>query len=192
MPDNLASLIAATARRPADTAGRRPVPAAPAGGGQPAVAGVGPTEPGRARRADPLHDIRDLTILGKVDILDYGEVVQELEGTDVIADPARGSVVVWYLPGTTGSLTVADRPAVPAAQVPAGLTARRRAWGLTIYVVHGASGAKTLSFPGGLGAVPPEAEQIQFSADVGKIDVVTSTYVEGLDRWFTSVCGLGY
>lgn len=192
MSTDLASLIAATARRPADTASRRPVPAAPAGGGQPAVAGVGPTEPGRAVRADPLHDIRDLTILGRMDLLDYGEVIQELSGESVVADPARGQVVVWNLPGLSGSLSVASRPAVPAAQVPSGLTARRRAWSLTVFIVHQASGAKTLSLPGGLGAVPADAEQIQFSTTAGKIDVITCTYVEGINRWFSFVGGLGY
>lgn len=143
-------------------------------------------------RADPLHDIRDLTILGRMDLLDYGEVIQELSGETVVADSARGQVVVWNLPGLSGSLSVASRPAVPAAQVPSGLTARRRAWSLTVFIVHGASGAKTLSLPGGLGAVPADAQQIQFSTTAGKIDVITCAYVEGINRWFSFVGGLGY
>lgn len=192
MSTDLASLIAATARRPADTAARRPVPAAPAGGGQPAVAGVGPTEPGRAVRADPLHDIRDMTIIGRMDLLDYGEVVQELEGADVIADPARGQIIIWHLTGTTGVLTVWDRPPVPEGQVPSGFDPRKRAWSLTIFIVHDVAGEKTLTLPGGLGAVPDEAEQVRFSTEVGKIDVVTCTYVEGIDRWFTFIGGLGF
>lgn len=157
--------------------------------------GNGSRELGIVGRADDVapdgwigHQSLDQGLLRDAGLVGWHEVEQVLSGESIEIDLAKGSAVVWHLPGASGSATIISLPDVPVYQVLTGAQARKRTYGCTIRIVHGATAdPKTITLPGGMGEEP-----FSWSRDAGKIDTVICSYSEVLGRWFSYPAGKGH